>query len=1144
MISVHEDVVNYNGGEFHNTDTIYAFHDWINNAGNEAFISNGIGIVYLHGNDQRIQGTDITRFYDLRLTQGGVKYGDLDVYVDGFLRLNDRRFHLDTNCVRVFNSDILSVENNGEGYVSALGTGGLLRHLENTQSYFYPVGWPNYYRPLELTMGSANSNVMKVRMAFADATNEGFDRAIRAPFLCDINPVFYHHIYQEAGNDGARIKMHYDAATDGDWNTIAHFQNVPQWEDTGDETSGIDPITGMDFHETADFITDFTYPAFALADESDTLELVASDTIICEGETVTFTAESGNLTYEFYVNGIVVQSGSDPTYTTSSIEDGDIVSFTSTIEGCEFIGSSIDMTVHPLPTASASSNSPICEQSEIQLNADGGVSYEWMGPNSFSSLEQNPTLTATLSSAGTYTVTVTNGNDCTATTSIEIIIHPAPSVTLSSNSPICDNQDLELFAEGGVSFEWSGPDGFSSNDQNPIIIQADLNANGTYIVSVTDANNCTHTASIDITIYTLPDAQSINNSPICFGEYIILSASGGTSYEWEGPDGFSSNSNNPTINNSTLANAGTYTVTVTDNNGCTNTSETEVIINDLPTPLASSNSPVCLGNALELYAEGGTTYQWAGPNGFSSNDQNPMINSVTLNNAGTYTVTVTDDNNCSNTTTTEVIIYELPSILATNNSPICEGEILNLFAEGGSSYEWVGPNTFSSLEQNPSINPVTPIHAGIYTVTGTDNNGCSNTDITSVIIHALPVAMASNNGPTCLGEDIQLNSSGGISYEWSSNNGFSSNEQNPVLENVDPSTPDIYIVTVTDSNGCTSTASTDVDVYGPVEESASNTSPVCWGEPIQFSVSGLANWNYEWSGPNGFNSSNQNPSIDASDFPDSGTYTVIVTDDNGCTGIYNTIVLVNDFPSLESQITSPICEGENVILETTFDSTWIYNWEGPFGFTDTLNPIFIENVSLENGGTYIASVSNASGCTTYDTLQLDVLEGVYAESYGDTTIFIGESAIIGILGDSSYTYNWNPTSGLNCIDCPEVLALPEASTTYGILVTNEWSCTDTFYITVNVSEITDQGLIVPNTITPNNDGYNDTWFIPWLDRFPDNQVVIINRWGDQVYASKPYNNNFDGKYESRDLPAGTYYYILILGEDFNPFKGPLTIIRE
>ncbi len=1378
MMSVHDDVVNYNGGEFHNTDTIYLFENWINNAGNEAFISQGVGIVHMYGGTQRIQGTDITRFYDLRMEQTGIKYGDLDVYVDGFLRLNDRRFHMDTNCVTVFNPQLISVENFGDGYVSALSDGGLLRYTNSQQPYFYPVGWPGYYRPLELEMSSLSSNQMKVRMAFDDATNEGFDRNLREPTLCEVIPTFFHKIHQVGGTDSARVKIHYDPAVDGIWNTIAHFQNAPQWEDTGDQDAGVDSYTGLDYFNTIAFNTNFNDPAFALANSSDILSLVADDTIICEGQVVTFTAESGYLTYEFFVNGVSVQSGASNTYVTSDLMTNDTITFEATDADCIYQSTEIVMTVLPLPTPTASSNSPACELGVLELFADGGDTYEWSGPNGFSSLDQNPVLpNPGLGGAGTYIVTVTNNLACSATASTEVVILPAPTPTASTNAPICIGNDLNLLSDGGISYEWSGPNGFSSTDQNPIIINpptsnsgtytvtvtdsngctnsttvevvindlptptatndgpvclggditlsatggtsyewsgpesftsnlqspvltspsllmngtytvtvtddngcsataetivtifdlptplassnspvcdngilmlsadggttyewsgpnaftsnnqnptinpVSLLAAGTYTVTVTDANGCTNIATTDVTIFELPVVSIGSNSPVCVNETINLNANGGVSYEWSGPDGFVSQNQNPSIPNAVLGNGGTYSVTITDANGCTNIGSTDVIVNDLPTPTASndspvclgedvnlsssggttyewsgpdgftssdqnpiltapsllangvytvtvtdgngctattettviindlpvvevsSNSPVCNGNILTLAANGGVDYQWTGPNGFTSNQQNPTIDPVDLLATGTYTVVVTDVNGCVNMNTTEVVIYELPTVLVGSNSPVCLLTSIDLNANGGVSYEWTGPNSFTSNLQNPSIPSADLIHAGTYTVVVTDANGCMNSNTTEVVVLPLPNPTATNDGPQCIGSDIQLFVDDGVSFSWDNANGYSSTEQNPILTDVTQADQGIYTVTVTDVNGCTNTASTTVFVFDPVIESAMDDSPACLGEMVQMSVTGDASWNYQWSGPNGFSSTEQNPSFLGDEVEDSGTYTVTVTDNNGCTGVFQTIVVVSDFPNLETTInSSPICEFSSVQLETSFDPNWDYDWTGPNGFIDSIHNPLVESVSFENEGDYIVTVTNAAGCETIDTVNLDVHDDLGATSYGDTLIYEGQSAVIGVTDGIDFI--WLPSGSLDCSDCPEAVAMPESTTIYEVVVVDEYGCLDTFSITVEVEVRTDEDLVVPNTITPNGDGKNDTWIIPWLDRFPDNEVVILNRYGDEVFKDKPYQNDFDGEYEGRELPPGTYYFILLLGEDFRPFKGPLTILRD
>ncbi|GIV40885.1 MAG: hypothetical protein KatS3mg034_0195 [Vicingaceae bacterium] len=500
-----------------------------------------------------------------------------------------------------------------------------------------------------------------------------------------------------------------------------------------------------------------------------TVSITPSNPAICAGQSVTLTANvspSGG-TFSWSPGGqttqsITVSPASTTTYTV-----------TYNLNGC-VTTSSTTITVNPLPSPTASSNSPICAGQTLNLSATGGVSYSWTGPNGFSSNSQNPAIpNASTAASGTYTVTVTDANGCSNTATTNVTVNPLPNPTASSNSPICAGQTLNLSATGGVSYSWSGPNGFSSNSQNPSIPNASTAASGTYTVTVTNANGCSNSATTNVTINPLPNPTASSNSPICAGQTLNLSATGGVSYSWTGPNGFSSNSQNPSIPNASTAASGTYTVTVTGSNGCVNSATTNVTVNPLPNPNPSSNSPICAGQTLNLNSAAGmSSYSWSGPNGFSANSQNPAIPNASTAASGTYTVTVTDANGCSNTATTNVTVNPLPNPTASSNSPICAGQTLNLSATGGVSYSWSGPNGFSSNSQNPSIPNASTAASGTYTVTVTDANGCSNTATTNVTVNPLPNPTASSNSPICSGQTLNLSATGGVSYSWTGPNGF------------------------------------------------------------------------------------------------------------------------------------------------------------------------------------------------------------------------------------------------------------------------------------------------------------------------------------------------------------------------------------
>src|SRR5450756_1204380 len=317
--------------------------------------------------------------------------------------------------------------------------------------------------------------------------------------------------------------------------------------------------------------------------------------------------------------------------------------------------------------------------------------------------------------AGAYTITVIAAPGCMDTDTINVTVNALPIATAGSNSPVCVGNTINLISSGGTGYNWSGPNGFTIIEQNPSIPNANTAKAGAYKVTVTAATGCKVTKTTNVIVNALPIAIAGSNSPVCVGNTINLTSSGGTGYSWSGPNGFTSSAQNQSIPNANTAKAGAYTVTVTAATGCTATNTTSVIVNALPIAIAGSNSPVCEGNTIILTSSGGTGYSWSGPNGFTSSKQNPSINNANTAMAGAYKVTVTAATGCTATNTTSVIVNALPIAIAGNKSPVCAGNTINLTSSGGTGYSWSGPNAFTSILQNPSISPADTTMSVSYT---------------------------------------------------------------------------------------------------------------------------------------------------------------------------------------------------------------------------------------------------------------------------------------------------------------------------------------------------------------------------------------------------------------------------------------------
>jgi PKD repeat protein len=439
------------------------------------------------------------------------------------------------------------------------------------------------------------------------------------------------------------------------------------------------------------------------------------------------------------------------------------------------------ITVFTSPTATASSNSPVCEGDTIKLYGDPGgmASYRWTGPGGFSSSQQDTMrFNVTSGMAGDYILTVTDANGCTDKDTTTVMMNTKPTASASSTSP-CEGDTIRLFGgpNGMIAYSWTGPGGFSSNSQDTMRADATLAMAGDYILTVTDVNGCKDSDTTTVTVYDGPVAVATSNLSVCEGDTIELygDPNGMASYRWVGPGGFSSNSQDTIRTGATLAMAGDYILTVTDVNDCTAKDTTVVDVILEPEAVASSISP-CEGDTIWLFSgpDGMDSYAWSGPNGFTSSQQSPFIPHATLAMSGTYRVIITgscdaggpgpkprrDDvilaNGTIDTAYTDVTVRTRPVATASSNSPVHLGETIELYGgpDGMDSYFWKGPNGWTSNQQNPTRPNATLSMAGIYSLAVSLDECHSDPDVELefVVIDSCPPAFSW--GDTCIDHEL------------------------------------------------------------------------------------------------------------------------------------------------------------------------------------------------------------------------------------------------------------------------------------------------------------------------------------------------------------------------------------------------------
>lgn len=612
-----------------------------------------------------------------------------------------------------------------------------------------------------------------------------------------------------------------------------------------------------------------------------------------------------------------------------------------------------DLRINAIPTNVNCSGD---NNGRIAITASGGTpayTYRW---SDGSTSEDRDNL-----SAATYRLTVTDANGCTETATVQITAPPAIVVTGNVTHIAC-NGDLTgaitVTASGGTpAYRYAWNTGATTRTISGLM-------RGTYTVTVTDANNCT-----DISSYIVNQATGIMvsgnvTSLDCFGDgngAIDLTVSGGTPgyrYLWN---------NGATTQDLTNVAAGTYTVTVTDANQCTET-ETFTISQPANFTLAATPTNIrCNGEntgAIDLMVDGGVQpYRYLWSNGATTEDLSGLT-------AGTYSSTVTDANGCTKTISVSISQPRGLNGFAQLTPVACSGEAtgaINLTVEFGTpayTYAWSNGATTQDLSG---------LTAGNYTVTVTDANDCTLVQIYNVG-SVNPINLTGVVDPaTCNGSStgsINLTvtgGTGGYAYGWS--NGATTRDISGLAAGN-------YTVTVSDANECSAVATFTVTQPDQIDLTVTAPDIVCGGTAsgtvTVFPRGGTAPYTYRWS--NG-DTDNMLDNVSA------GSYTVTVTDANGCTDVTSGIVL-DELPQLSCsvRVDQQSTNGSNGQLTVVVDGgtvPYTYLWS---------NNETTATISGLPGGTYSVTVTDANNCTTECSATLRLLSGIGDFVWVDTNL--------------------------------------------------------------------------------------------------------------------------------------------------------------
>ncbi len=601
--------------------------------------------------------------------------------------------------------------------------------------------------------------------------------------------------------------------------------------------------------------------------------ITVNSVTVCVGTAATLTA-AGATTYTWSTFATGVSITDSPLTTTSYTVVG-----TDNNACSNFATTAI--TVNQLPIVTVNSGA-ICFGNSISLNANGASTYSWT-PSTGLSATTGASVTSNPVATTTYVITGTDINNCVSTASSTVTVNPVPVTTVNS-ATICTGSSATLTANGATTYVWSPAGGLSATTGTSV--SANPNATTAYMV-VGSIGTCTSSATANLTVNPLPIVTA-NSATVCIGNSATLTAAGASTYLWSNAVA------NVSLTISPLSTS-SFTVIGTDANNCVGSVVASITVNPLPIVVVNS-ATICDGNSATLTAVGANTFTWSPATALSSTTGASVT--ANPNSTTSYVITGTNLNNCLSSANSTVIVNSLPTVNVTTDT-ICIGNTGTLSASGASSYNWT-PNTGLSSPVGATVgaNPTTTTN---YTVTGTDVNGCVNTNTTIVTVNPLPIVLSmpqitTGCAPLCVDFSNTTTSVGTCSWTFGTGSPFTNCAQNYCFTNQGNYTAQL---TFTDTNGCVGVSSSFISVYPvPVANFYSTPQPANILEPTVTFYDGSSNafittWAWAFGDPLNSIASSQNTNFTYLS-PGSYPVTLVVTSDFGCTNSTTQLILVEE----------------------------------------------------------------------------------------------------------------------------------------------------------------------------------------------------------------------------------------------------------
>ncbi|MDR2927484.1 MAG: gliding motility-associated C-terminal domain-containing protein [Cytophagaceae bacterium] len=713
-------------------------------------------------------------------------------------------------------------------------------------------------------------------------------------------------------------------------------------------------------------------------------------------------------------------------------------------EGCPAT-KSVTVTVNENPEVTIDPVEPLCVDAALTIttNVDKGTgpyTYKWYKGNELLPSETSSSYSKaniTIADAGTYKVIVTDVNGCgSAEATVTVTVNPLPVAQPTSNSPVCEGEDIHLEANSGnFDYAWRHQsNGFSTTEQNPVITDATLQDGDVYYLKITDKETgCTSIeASVTVVVNAKPvfDPQAEKN-PVCEGEDVNLKGNITTpdsniqSILWTGTNVADGTTENITVQGLT---PGTHTfyLRVETTDGCEDIKEVDVVVHEHFEVEIQHLSPYCEEEAISLFASitGGAAsgavyhYQWQFAAGETPDEgdfsniggDSPTLEvtaSAVVAHQGTYRVKVTTEGNtvCDATDNEYVVVNPTPTfdLNYVNKKNYCPGDVLtisveNLLPAGNYTYQWtlngaaIGSNT--ATYSKTVVDSATDGGTYKVVVTNTDT-GCPAEDEVEITVYEKPlVSFPANPIEICAGTPFTIEptvtpgTADDYNFYWTLPDGTHPTTSTITVSAASALHDGTYEVKVTHkTQNCESEEeSVLVKVFALPVANAGADFAVCEGSAL--TLRGLPNDMdvYTWSGPGGFTSNEQNPSVtaNAENGVHNGTYTLTVQSGDGCVSTADEVVVtVNETPEATIDGDTELClnPGGPWSLEATPKPAggnyvnWEWRKDDPNSPTVIGNSARYEKATVEEsdaGRYYVSFTDNTTNCSSYAFINVTV----------------------------------------------------------------------------------------------------------------------------------------------------------------------------